>query len=88
MKVILTGGTGMVGSLIIELCLKSSKVDEIISFVRRPSSSLQNSKLKEVVLSDFEDYSNHHSEFKNVSIAFFCVGVYTGQVADHLFKKK
>lgn len=43
--------------------------------------------MKEVVLSDFEDYSDHLSEFENVSMGFFCVGVYTGQVDDNLFKK-
>ena len=87
MKVILTGGTGMVGGILLELCLKSSKVDEVVSFVRKPSNASKNPKLKEVVLSDFEDYSNQHSEFENVSMAFFCIGVYTGKVADDLFKK-
>ena len=36
-KVIITGATGMVGSIILDLCLKSDHVQEVISLVRRLS---------------------------------------------------
>ncbi len=76
----------MVGSLILEQCLNSTKIKEVISLVRKPSK-LEHSKLKEVTIKNFEDYSEHKALFQEVDMAFFCIGVYTGQVADDLFKK-
>lgn len=76
----------MVGSLVLDECLESSDVHEVISLVRKPTS-ITHHKLKEVVISDFTDYSSHSSLFKGVDAAIFCIGVYTGQVADDQFKK-
>lgn len=87
MKVIIAGSTGMVGGLILNLCLESDKINEVICFVRKPTHLTEIPKLKEVVISNFEDYSEHLSEFENVSVAFFCIGVYTGQFPDKIFKK-
>jgi nucleoside-diphosphate-sugar epimerase len=87
MRVIIAGSTGMIGRLILNHCLVSDEIREVISFVRKPSDKIVDRKLKEVVLSDFEDYSEHYSEFENVSVAFFCIGAYTGQVSDQMFKK-
>ncbi|HEX5169174.1 MAG TPA: hypothetical protein VFW11_08355, partial [Cyclobacteriaceae bacterium] len=44
-------------------------------------------KLKEIVLSDFTDYSAIASSLRNIDVAYFCVGVYTGAVPDAEFKK-
>ena len=87
MKVIIAGSTGMVGNLILDTCLQSDKIKEVVSFVRRPSEKNDNKKLKEVLISDFENYSEYSIYFQNVSSAFFCIGVYTGQVPDEKFKK-
>lgn len=86
MKAIITGGTGMIGNLILNQCLASSKINEIISLVRKPTG-LKHQKLTEVVIQNFEDYSTHQALFQNIDMAFFCIGVYTGQVKDDLFKK-
>ena len=53
--------------------------------VRKPPGQKHN-KLTEIVIQDFNDYSRHKDLFKDVKVAFFCLGVYTGQVADELFK--
>ena len=71
MKVIITGSTGMVGNLILDICLHSDKIREVVSFVRKPSGKSRNQKLKEVVISDFENYSEYTIYFQNVSSAFF-----------------
>src|SRR5690606_21721791 len=86
MKVIITGGTGMVGGLVLAKCLHSEKITEVVSVVRKPTGQ-KHHKLSEIVLSDFEIYSQHEKLFKDIGIAFFCLGVYTGQVPDNLFKK-
>lgn len=85
MRVLLTGGSGMIGDLIVKHCLNSIEITEIKSLVRKPSGT-RHSKLKEFVIENFEDYSKHVDLFKDVDIAFFCLGVYTGQVPDDLFK--
>lgn len=86
MKVIITGGSGMVGKLVLDNCLNSDKITEIRSFVRKPTGQ-KHKKLTEIVISNFEDYFSQVNLFKDVSVAFFCLGVYTGQVPDDLFKK-
>lgn len=76
----------MVGRLVLENCLKSDRIAEVVSLVRRPSGQ-KHAKLTEVKIQNFEDYSQHEFLFKDTSAAFFCIGVYTGQVPDDLFKK-
>jgi uncharacterized protein YbjT (DUF2867 family) len=86
MKVLITGASGMIGSLLLSRCLDSELITHVISFVRRPVKQ-QHPKLTEIILSDFENYSGQEDFFKHVSVAFFCLGVYTGEVPDEQFKK-
>ncbi|MEM9528560.1 MAG: NmrA family NAD(P)-binding protein, partial [Bacteroidota bacterium] len=85
MKVIIAGSTGMIGQLILDSCLRSDKVTEVVSLVRKPTGR-DVDKLSEIVIQDFGDYSTHAALFQGVNQAFFCIGVYTGQVPDELFK--
>jgi uncharacterized protein YbjT (DUF2867 family) len=86
MKVIITGATGMTGSIVLKHCIASPEITEIISVTRRPSD-LVHDKLTEVTPNSFLDYSNVVSNFKNVDAAYYCLGVYTGQVPDDKFKE-
>ncbi|MEO1257539.1 MAG: NAD-dependent epimerase/dehydratase family protein [Bacteroidota bacterium] len=85
-KVIITGSSGMVGSLVLQHCLSSSEITQVTSLVRRKTDH-NHPKLKEVVISNFADYSAQVDLFQNIDIAFFCIGVYTGQVPDEKFKE-
>ena len=87
MKAIIAGSTGMVGSLVLENCLAAEEIKETIALVRRPGSQPKQAQLKEEVIADFTDYSNHASLFQNTQLAFFCIGAYTGKVKDEEFKK-
>lgn len=87
MKVVIAGSSGMIGSLVLDTCLKSDKIEEIITLVRKPSAIKPQNKVIEVVIADFENYGTQGSLFQNVDIAFFCIGAYTGQVKDEQFKK-
>ena len=84
-KAIITGASGMVGSLVLEQCLSSPEINQVISLVRKKTDN-SHSKLKEVVISNFTDYSSQADLLKNIDVAFFCIGVYTGQVPDKEFK--
>lgn len=86
MKVIIAGSTGMVGNLVLTYCLNSDEVSEVRSLVRQPTGQTHQ-KLTEIVVRDFEDYSGHSDLFKEIDAAFFCLGVYTGQVSDEMFRK-
>ena len=57
MKILIAGSTGMIGKLILEQCLNSIEVNEVRSLVRKPTAT-KHSKLQEMVIEDFEDYSN------------------------------
>ena len=84
-KALITGASGMVGSLVLDLCLASNEIDKVISLVRKPSGN-EHPKLQEEVISDFSSYDDKLNFFVEIDAAFFCVGVYTGQVSDEEFK--
>lgn len=86
MKIIMTGATGMVGSLVLQKALDSPKINEVVSFTRN-LTGIKHQKLTEIQTENFEDYSTFSKEFKNVDIGVFCIGVYTGAVKDEIFKK-
>ncbi len=84
-NVLIAGASGMIGNLILDHCLSSSRINKVTSLVRT-KSNYEHPNLKEVVIEDFTDYSNHRNLFKDIDSAFFCIGVYTGSVSDKLFK--
>lgn len=85
-KVIIAGASGMIGGILLDLCLKDDHVSEVISLVRK-SSGVLHPKLKELVVADFINYDAFNSDFKDVGIVFYCVGVYTGAVPRDVFRK-
>lgn len=86
MKVLITGATGMIGKLVLANCINLDKITAITSLVRKPTG-VRHPKLREVVIDNFENYAPHENLFEEVGVAFFCLGVYTGQVKDDMFKK-
>ena len=84
--VLIAGASGMVGNSIFNHCLDSSEISQVISLVRN-STENAHPKLKEVVITDFGDLRQHKEWFHGIDIAFFCIGVYTGQVSDVRFKE-
>ncbi len=85
-KAIIAGASGMVGSLVLEHCLSAPEIGQVVSLIRR-ESDIQHAKLEEVLIEDFSNYSAQAALFQNVDLAFFCIGVYTGQVPDDKFKE-
>ena len=85
-KVVIAGASGMIGNLILDHCLTSKQISQVTSLVRK-NTNTNHPKLEEVVIPNFKDYSEKGSVFQDVDIAFFCIGVYTGQVPDDEFKE-
>jgi uncharacterized protein YbjT (DUF2867 family) len=84
-KVVITGSTGMVGGLILQLCLQNEEVAEVISLVRK-ATQLQHPKYKEVIVSNFLQYESLAHHFDNVDIIYYCLGAYTGSVKAEAFR--
>lgn len=84
--VLVAGGTGMVGSLALSQALEHPGVGRVTSIVRRATGQ-SHARLREVVCSDFLDYSSIADVFENVDLVLFCIGVYSGKVSADEFRK-
>ncbi|MGN5954252.1 NAD-dependent epimerase/dehydratase family protein [Sphingobacterium lactis] len=73
-KVIITGSTGMVGEGVLQECLVNPSVEEILLINRKPYA-IQDPKVKEVILSDFNDLSSLGDSLKDYDACYFCAGV-------------
>jgi len=76
----------MIGGIVLRECLNSNEVKSVTSLVRK-SSGFSHPKLTEIVHQDFMDLSSVSQYFRNQDVAYYCLGVYTGQVPDDEFKK-
>jgi len=74
MKIILYGATGMVGQSVLNECLKSTLIKEIL-IIGRKSIGIKDEKIKEIIHTDFLDYSGIESELKGYDASFYCLGV-------------
>ena len=74
MNVILFGATGMVGQGVLRECLLDPSVQQVLSIVRTPTNQ-QNPKLRELIHSDFFNYSSIESQLTGSDACFFCLGV-------------
>jgi len=74
MNVILFGATGMVGQGVLRECLLALDVQQILSIVRSPSGQ-HDPKLRELVHTDFFDYSAIEPQLTGFDACFFSLGV-------------
>jgi len=74
MKVILFGGSGMVGQGVLRECLIDPGVKTVLS-VGRSLLGLQHPKLREIRHEDFTDYSAIEPQLAGFDACFFCLGV-------------
>ena len=84
--VLVTGSTGMIGSLVLEHCLQSQEISRVRSLVRR-SSPVTHPKLQEVVIKDFLDLNEEAEYWESVDIVYYCLGVYTRATSTELFRQ-
>lgn len=74
MKVILTGGTGMVGEGVLLECLESPEIERVLSVSRRPSGHVH-PKLVELLVPDFRDLTRVEAQLSGYDACFYCAGV-------------
>jgi len=74
MNVLLFGATGMVGQGVLRECLLSPDVATVTSMVRKPTTQT-NPKLRELVVTNFFDFSPFEKDWSQIDACFFCLGV-------------
>ena len=74
MKIILFGATGMVGQGVLRECLLAPDVERVLAIVRS-STGQQHQKLRELVHTNFSNFSAIESELAGHDACFFCLGV-------------
>ncbi|MEH3115047.1 epimerase [Pedobacter terrae] len=72
-NVIITGTTGMVGEGVLIQCLNSPEIDHILVINRKPCG-YAHPKLKEIIHSDFFDFSGIENLLTGYNACFFCLG--------------
>lgn len=86
MKVIITGSTGMVGRSTLNECLVNDQVKEVL-IVNRRELGISHPKLKEVIHSDFTDFSKLAKAFSGFDACFHCMGVSSVGKSEEEFHK-
>jgi uncharacterized protein YbjT (DUF2867 family) len=74
MKVILFGGSGMVGQGVLRECLTDPGVEAVLSVGRSPLG-VTHPKLREIIHKDFTDYSAIEPQLAGYDACFFTLGV-------------
>src|SRR5580658_4276899 len=85
-KLVVVGATGMVGGYALRYALDHPAVKRVTAIGRR-KLGISHPKLKEVVHGGFADCSALADELSAQNAAVFCLGAYTGAVADEELRK-
>jgi len=73
-RAIVTGATGMVGEGVLHECLLHNDVEEVLVINRKPCGVVH-PKLKEIVHTDFQNFTAIESQLSGYNACFFCLGV-------------
>ncbi len=85
MKVIITGSTGMIGKGVLLECLDHEDVEEVL-IINRNTLDIKHDKLKEVILSDFNDYSSIKNQLKGYDAVYLCMGISAAGLSEEQYK--
>lgn len=73
MNILLTGASGMLGSAVLIECLEDPAVANVIALTRKPLNR-PHAKLKEVIISNFDDLTDAIKYFGSLDACFHCMG--------------
>lgn len=86
MKILLFGASGTAGGAVLDACLETPVVEEVRVVVRRPLGRSE-TKLRELVHTDYLDYSGVAEAFRGVDAVLFCLGISMTQVGKEEYVK-
>src|SRR5713226_9682997 len=81
MRVILFGGTGMVGQGVLRECLRDDGVGGVLA-IGRSSTGRTHPKLRELVRKDMFDFGAAGADLQGYDACFFCLGVSSGGMSE------
>lgn len=85
-RVMVFGGTGMIGRGIMHECLKDPEVEEVVA-VGRSSVGETHPKLREIKHTDFLNFDPIEEEMKNVDACIYSIGVTSLGLDEPTYKK-
>lgn len=85
-RAIITGSTGMVGEGVLYECLQNPKVEAVLVINRKPCG-YSHPKLKEIIHSDFFDFSAIENQLAGYNACYFCLGISSVGVAKDVYYK-
>ena len=85
-KVIITGSTGMVGKGVLLECLESPKNEKVL-VINRSSLNNDHPKLKEELLSDFQQIDTIKDKLQVYDACFHCMGVSSAGKSEEEYHK-
>ncbi len=86
MRVLLFGGSGMVGQGVLRECLLDARVSEVVG-VGRGGSGVTHAKYRELLRPDLFDLRGWESELSGFDACFFCLGVSAAGMRDDEYKR-
>jgi uncharacterized protein YbjT (DUF2867 family) len=86
MKIIITGATGMVGHGVLLESLDHSSIEEVLS-ISRSTTGIKHPKLKELLHSDFSDFSTVKNKLEGYDACFHCMGVSSAGMSEVEYTK-
>ena len=85
-RLVIVGTSGMVGGYALRYALENRSIGNVTSIGRR-KLGISDSKLREVLHSDFADCTALTDALSGQDAAVFCLGAYTGAVSDEGLRK-
>ena len=73
LRILLVGGSGMVGQAVLRECLYDGAVAEVVALVRSPLPA-RHPKLRKIVHAEMRDFSTIAGELAGFNACFFCLG--------------
>jgi uncharacterized protein YbjT (DUF2867 family) len=74
MRVVIFGGSGMVGQGALRQCLRDPEVEQVVSVVRAPTGTTHE-KFREIVHKNFLDFTPIENELTGLNACLYCLGV-------------
>jgi uncharacterized protein YbjT (DUF2867 family) len=86
MRVLLFGASGMVGQGVLRECLLDPDVESVVA-LSRSAVGRQHPKLRELLHSDFLDFSAIESQLAGFDACFFCLGVSSAGMSEEDYQR-
>jgi uncharacterized protein YbjT (DUF2867 family) len=85
-KVIIFGGTGMVGQVMLIQCLLDARVEKVL-LVGRSRVDVADPKVQQIVHHDFLDFRSIAPELAGYDACFFCLGVSANGMTEPAYRR-